>query len=73
MVVCAAATGLRPSELFGTEGRDVDRGAGAVYVRPAYADGRLKHTKKRPTPLRGASNTGWISWSPALDTSVTSV
>jgi integrase len=48
MVMCAAATGLRPSELFALERRDVDRGAGVVYVRRAYANGRLKHTK---TPL----------------------
>jgi hypothetical protein len=44
---------------FGTEGRDVDRGAGVVYVRRAYANGRFKHTKTRLTPLRGASNTGF--------------
>jgi len=47
MVVFAAATGLRPSELFGLERRDVDRDAGVVYVRRAYANGRLKHTKTR--------------------------
>ncbi len=47
MVIFAAATGLRPSELFGLEQRDVDRGAGVVYVRRAYANGRLKHTKTR--------------------------
>lgn len=47
MVVFAAATGLRPSELFGLEWRDVDRAAGVVYVRRAYANGRLKHTKTR--------------------------
>ena len=47
MVVFAAATGLRPSELFGLEQRDVDRQAGVVYVRRAYANGRLKHTKTR--------------------------
>lgn len=47
MVVFAAATGLRPSELFGLEPRDVDREAGVVYVRRAYANGRLKHTKTR--------------------------
>src|SRR5439155_19097889 len=47
MVVFVAATGLRPSELFGLEWRDVDRDAGVVYVRRAYANGRLKHTKTR--------------------------
>ena len=47
MVIFAAATGLRPSELFGLEQRDVDRDAGVVYVRRAYANGRLKHTKTR--------------------------
>jgi integrase len=47
MAVFAAATGLRPSELFGLERRDVDRDAGVVYVRRAYANGRLKHTKTR--------------------------
>jgi integrase len=47
MVVFAAATGLRPSELFGLEWRDIDRAARVVYVRRAYANGRLKHTKTR--------------------------
>jgi integrase len=47
MVIFAAATGLRPSELFGLERRDVDRDAGVVYIRRAYANGRLKHTKTR--------------------------
>jgi integrase len=47
MVIFAAATGLRPSELFGLEERDVDRDAGVVYVRRAYANGQLKHTKTR--------------------------
>src|SRR6266545_702080 len=47
MVMFAAATGLRPSELFALEHRDVDRGAGVVYVRRAFANGRLKHTKTR--------------------------
>jgi integrase len=47
MVVFAAATGLRPSELFALEHRDVDRRTGVVYVRRAYANGRLKHTKTR--------------------------
>ena len=47
MVTFAAATGLRPSELFGMEQRDVDFAAGVVYIRRAYANGRLKHTKTR--------------------------
>jgi integrase len=47
MVIFAAATGLRPSELFGLERHDVDYQAGVVYVRRAYANGRLKHTKTR--------------------------
>ena len=47
MVVFAAATGLRPSELFALEQRDIDRDLGVVYVRRAYANGRLKHTKTR--------------------------
>jgi integrase len=47
MVLFAAATGLRPSELFALEQRDIDRGLGVVYVRRAYANGRLKHTKTR--------------------------
>jgi integrase len=47
MVIFAAATGLRPSELFGLDRRDVDRAAGVVYVRRAYANGQLKHTKTR--------------------------
>ena len=47
MIVFCAATGLRPSELFALEHRDIDRGLGVVYVRRAYANGRLKHTKTR--------------------------
>ncbi len=47
MVVFAAATGLRPSELFALEHADVDRAAGVVQVRRAYANGRVKHTKTR--------------------------
>jgi integrase len=47
MVIFAAATGLRPSELYGLEQRDVDRQLGVVYIRRAYANGRLKHTKTR--------------------------
>ena len=47
MVIFGAATGLRPSELFGLEQHDVDREAGVVYVRRAFANGRIKHTKTR--------------------------
>ena len=47
MVIFAAATGLRPSELFGLEQHDVDRELGVVYVRRAYANGRIKNTKTR--------------------------
>jgi integrase len=47
MVVFAAATGLRPSELFALEHGDVDREAGVVHVRRAYANGRVKHPKTR--------------------------
>src|SRR5713226_1771843 len=47
MVIFAAATGLRPSELFGLEQHDVDRQAGVVYVRRAFANGRIKNTKTR--------------------------
>ena len=47
MVSFAAATGLRPSELFGLEQHDVDLRAGVVYVRRAFANGRIKNTKTR--------------------------
>jgi len=47
MVVFAAATGLRPSELFALEQGDVDRAAAVVQVRRAYANGRVKQTKTR--------------------------
>jgi integrase len=47
MVVFAAATGLRPSELFALEHGDVDREAGVVQIRRAYANGRVKQTKTR--------------------------
>jgi integrase len=57
MIIFAAATGLRPSELFGLDRRDVDRQLGVVYVRRAYANGCLKHTKTRlstrAVPLQG--------------------
>lgn len=47
MAVFGAATGLRPSELFGLEQHDIDRRLGVVYVRRAFANGRLKQTKTR--------------------------
>jgi integrase len=47
MVVFAAATGLRPSELFAVEHGDIDRAAGVVQIRRAYANGRVKQTKTR--------------------------
>jgi integrase len=47
MVIFGAATGLRPSELFGLEQHDVDRELGVVYVRRAYANGGIKNTKTR--------------------------
>ena len=47
MVVFATATGLRPSELFALEQTDVDRAAGVVQIRRAYANGRVKQTKTR--------------------------
>jgi integrase len=47
MIIFGAAAGLRPSELFALEQHDVDRGLGVVYVRRAYANGRVKATKTR--------------------------
>ena len=47
MIVFAAATGLRPSELFALEHGDVDRAAGVVQIRRAYANGHVKHPKTR--------------------------
>ena len=47
IAVFAAATGLRPSEVFGLEWRNIDRKAAVVYVRRAFANGRLKQTKTR--------------------------
>jgi integrase len=47
MVVFAAATGLRPSELFALEQGDIDHAAGVVQIRRAYANGRVKQTKTR--------------------------
>jgi integrase len=57
MVVFAAATGLRPAELFALEHRDLHLEEGVVYVRRAYANGRVKHVKTRRSmrgvPLQG--------------------
>lgn len=47
MVVLAAATGLRPAELFALERWDADLAASVAYVRRAFAYGRLKKTKTR--------------------------
>jgi integrase len=59
MVLFAAATGLRPSELFALEHGDVDREAGVVQIRRAYANGRVKQTKtrlsRRAVPLQATA------------------
>jgi len=55
MVIFGAATGLRPSELFGFEHHDVDCEAGVVYVQRAYANGRIKNTKTRLSTRRRAA------------------
>jgi integrase len=47
MVVFAAATGLRPGEWIALEQRDLDRESRVVYVRRAFAHGRLKRPKTR--------------------------
>ena len=47
MIVFAAATGLRPGEWIALEHRDIDRDARVVYVRRAFAHGRLKNPKTR--------------------------
>jgi integrase len=56
MVICAAATGLRPGEWIALEHRDVDRDARVAYVHRAFANGRLKCTKTeasvRAVPLQ---------------------
>ena len=46
MVLFAAATGLRPSELFALEQGDVDRAAGVVQIRRAYANGRVSARRR---------------------------
>jgi integrase len=59
MVLFAAATGVRPSELFALEHGDVDRRAGVVQIRRAYANGRVKQTKtrlsRRAVPLQATA------------------
>jgi integrase len=66
MVVFAAATGLRPSELFALEQGDVDRAAGVVQIRPAYANGRVKQTKTRLSSTRaGREALAKVELSPA--------
>jgi integrase len=47
MIFFAAATGLRPGEWIALEHRDLDRDARIVYVRRAFAHGRLKNPKTR--------------------------
>ena len=68
MVIFGAATGLRPSELFGLEQHDVDREAGVVYVRRAFANGRIKNTKTRlstrAVPLQAKALEA-LDWLPA--------
>jgi integrase len=59
MVMFAAATGLRPSELFALEHGDIDLNAGVVQIRRAYANGRVKQTKtrlsRRAVPLQATA------------------
>lgn len=57
LVYVAVGTGLRPEELFGLERRDLDLDRRVIYVRRAWAKGRLKaYTKTdrstRNVPLR---------------------
>ena len=72
MVIFGAATGLRPSELFGLEQHDVDRELGVVYVRRAYRNGRLRCTKTegsiRAVPLQGIALDAIASLPPRDDT-----
>jgi integrase len=50
MVLFAAATRLRPSELFALEQRDVDRAAGVVQIRRAYANGESSTRRRGSAP-----------------------
>jgi hypothetical protein len=47
MIAFAAATGLRPSELSALEQGDVNRAAGVLQIRRAYANGRVEQTETR--------------------------
>jgi integrase len=71
MIVFAAATGLRPSELFALEQGDVDRGARVVQVRRAFANGRVKQTKtrlsRRAVPLQAIALAALDQLSPRDD------
>jgi integrase len=56
MVLFAAATELRPSELFALERGDLDRAAGVVQIRRAYANGesstRRRGSSRRAVPVQ---------------------
>src|SRR5206468_7847323 len=78
MVVFAAATGLRPSELFALEQGDVDRAAGVIQIRRAYANGRVKYPKTRLSSARfrcrrsrSRPSTSYGRWKPACCSSRT--
>ena len=68
MIVFAAATGLRPGEWIALEQRDLDREARVVYVRRAFAHGRLKNLKTRRSlravPLQSIALDA-LDWLPA--------
>jgi integrase len=56
---CLPRDGGSTSELFALEHRDVDREAGLVQIRRAYANGRVKQTKtrlsRRAVPLQASA------------------
>jgi integrase len=56
MVICAAASGLRPAEWLALERRDIDLEARVVYVHRSFTKGRLKCPKteasRRAVPLQ---------------------